>query len=268
MIDLLRKQFQEFESWKRLGEGADKLYLTLENLNRLELMGQNQTRKSLKIQESLEILRRPARPIVKTHILPGCEQWPDEMRAFADHLLGDADILYVYRDGRSVLTSLHLYMQFFHPAARCPISAFIRQELDGVNHVAAWSNHVRQWLAQPNVIPVKFEDVIQNTRETLDTLGQQLHAQPLYVEPLLPRRLRNIWESRWLRMTSRRPEPSTILGDGHNRKQKVSWRDEFTEEDRAFFHEHAGDVLIELGYEDSDAWITRAPSSQLPDTAR
>lgn len=257
-IDLLRKQFIEFRSWKRLGERADRLYLTLEHLARVGLMGVNQTKRALTIDQAIDILQRPRRPIVKTHSRPEFADWTEELRGFVDRLLDDADIIYVYRDARSVMESLHLYMQFFHEDARCPLGEFIRQEIDGVSHVQAWAEHVRQWLAVPGVIPLRFEDVIRDTRTQLARLGDVLHSEPLYVEPLLPRRLRSVWESRWLRFTSRRPEPSTILGDGYNRRTKINWREALTRADREFFHEHAGEMLIRLGYEPSDDWVDEA----------
>lgn len=261
-MDLLRKQFAEFKSYKRLGERADRLYLTLEHVGSVGMLVTKGPRRKISPATAIDILRRAKRPLVKTHSMPGFEDWQGESRQFVDELLRDADIYYIYRDGRSVIASLHLYMQYFHPDARAPISDFIRQELHGVNYVKGWADHVRAWLAVPGVRAIKFEDIMRNTRDVLAQIGNDLDIKPLYVEPLLPRRLKSIWESRWLRFTSTCPEPSTILGDGRNRKEKVKWREAFTREDRKFFHEQAGDMLIQLGYESSDAWIdgSQAPA--------
>lgn len=263
-IDLLRKQFAEFQSRKRLGEPLHRLYFTLELLNSRGLTGRRLRTGALSEQQALAIMRRPARPIVKTHALPGFDAWRPQFAAFVDEMLREADIYYIHRDGRDVLASLHTYMQFFHPEARCPLGQFIRQEIDGVNHVQAWADHVRAWIDQPAVRVLRFEDIVQDTAAVLKRIGSELGLKPRMVEPLLPRRLRNIWESRLLRFVSTCPEPSTILSDGYNRRTKVDWRTALSRDDRAFVHEQAGDVLVRLGYESSDGWITR----DVPDDRR
>jgi hypothetical protein len=47
-----------------------------------------------------------------------------------------------------------------------------------------------------------------------------------------------------------RPESTAIINGG-----RQDWHECFTPEDRAFFHREAGDLLVELGYESSDAWV-------------
>lgn len=268
-MDLLRKQFREFQSYKRLGERADRMYLTLEHVGSKGMMSAKGPRRSVDIETALMIMGRATRPLVKTHSMPGFDEWQGESRQFVDELMRDADIYYVYRDGRDVIASLHLYMQYFHPQARCSLGEFIRQDLNGVNFVHGWAEHVRAWLQVPGIRPVKFEDIMRNTRAVLIRLGEEMNIKPALVEPLLPRRLRNIWESRWLRFTSRCPEPSTILGDGYNRKQKAKWKTELSPSDRRFFHEQAGDALIQLGYESSDAWVgDQSASTPRADSAR
>jgi len=254
-IDLLRKQFPEFRSRKRLGEPLHRLYVTLEMLNRKGMISDRVLGRSLTEHHAVSIMRRAARPIIKTHSMPGFDDWRPQFTPFLDELLRDADIYYIYRDGRDVLASLHPYMQYFHPPARCPFSTFLRQEVNGVNHVQAWAQHVRAWLDQPGVRTLRFEDIVNDTRAVVERLGRELNVEPQYIEPLLPRRLRNIWESRALRFISTCPEPGTILSDGYNRRVKVDWHQTMTRADREFFHEQAGDVLIRLGYETSDAWV-------------
>lgn len=58
---------------------------------------------------------------------------------------------------------------------------------------------------------------------------------------------------RWARMIESQPESTAILGNYHQKSQK--WRQIFTQSDREFFHKEAGDLLIKLGYEESDNWV-------------
>ena len=45
-----------------------------------------------------------------------------------------------------------------------------------------------------------------------------------------------------------------MLGREKNR-DIVKWREAFTRDDRAFFHEGAGEMMAQLGYEPNDTWI-------------
>ena len=262
-IDLLRRQFAECQSWKWFGEQVHHLYLTLELINRHGFQGAR-SHASLSMRQAMRILRRPARPIVKTHALPDFQPWKPQFEPFINELMRDADVLYIVRDGRDVLASMHVYAQYFRADAHCPLSQFIRQESEGESYVAAWANHVRAWAAQPGVKVLRFEDIVRDTRRVVEQVGEYLKLEPLFVEPLLPRRLRHIWQSRWLRIASRRPEQTTILSDGYNRRVKSDWRAALGPEDRAYFHHRAGDVLLRFGYEDSDAWITQSPQQPAP----
>ncbi len=228
-LDTFRRQFRECRSWKYWGEPLDRLYLNLESLMRREgALGEAAARR---------ILRRAARPLVKTHALPGYRAFylPDEHHdlpaAWVEWLGREASVCYVYRDGRDVMCSYHLYMKGHDAAAYCSIGEFMRQRHGGASRVRAWADHVRAWLALPGV-----------------------HAVALVGQPWLPAPPTSLWALRRARLLSRRPETTAVRC--HPPTERLErWREAFTPEDRAFFHAEAGDLLLALGYETSDRWV-------------
>ena len=71
---------------------------------------------------------------------------------------------------------------------------------------------------------------------------------PVLKEPLLPEPFSSIWESRLARLFCARPESTAIInGESQN------W-------ENAFFHEQAGELLLDLEYESSADWAV-APAS-------
>ncbi len=240
-IDLLRKQFQECKSWKFLGETKNNLYLDIDPI----LMSPPLSERDRKL--ALHCLSRSQRPLVKTH---GSIPWLQSYNGWVEELVNGSDIFYVFRDGRKSLCSLHVFMKNYDPAARCSISEFVRQEVNGVSRPRIWANHVLNWIDRPNVRALKFEDIIKNPRQAITDIGQILGLTPLYVEPILPTSVKSRWQGLLATFTQTQPESTN-----HTPEEKpAKWTEEWTYEDRKFFHEQAGDLLIRLGYESSDRW--------------
>ncbi|MBD2156188.1 sulfotransferase domain-containing protein [Leptolyngbya sp. FACHB-16] len=254
-IDLLRKQFHECASWKYPGESLGHLYLPLEGLT--------VSTQKMERAMALGVLQRSQRPILKTHDHPTLTALSQQDPEWFDWIKTEATRLYIFRDGRDVLCSFHLYMQSFHAPSRCSLSEFLRQPDLKRTWIRRWVEHVERWLAEPDVTPLQFEKVLRQPFETLTLLGQVLDLTPKFHEPLLPRPYQNIWQSRWNRLTAQRPESTAILGFYKGQK-KQRWQQHFTRADREFFHQEAGALLIRLGYESSDDWIDRESRPNLP----
>lgn len=241
LIDLLRRQFSECNSWKWPLERLDRLYLNLDELKGTEHLVDEET--------ALHILTRTERPIVKTHAFPDFEigfletHEGDIASDWVEWVKNMGTILYMYRDGRDVVCSYQLFRSSFDPDARCDIGTFLRQEDHGLNRVSRWAQHVRQWIRQPNVHPIKFEDVIKDTEDTLKNMENLLGLSAKMKKPLLPRPFHSIWESRAARLFGIRPESTAII-NGNNK----DWQSVFTPEDESFFEEHAGDLMSKIGY--------------------
>jgi len=166
-IDVLRRQFLECSTWKYPGEPLDRLYLPLEGLTT--------PHQKLSLQTALKTLGRfsyeEARPLIKTHAYPALSHLASDYGELHHWIHQNAHKIYVVRDGRAVLCSLHLFMQSFEPQVRCSFSDFLRQEVNGISRVKAWANHVQTWINQPDVYVLKFEQLIQEPLQTLIDLG-------------------------------------------------------------------------------------------------
>lgn len=264
-IDLLRRHFGSCRILKRLGETTSHVYLPLDALYSGSA--------SVTDEEALRIVERAPRPIVKAHSV--CDDLPagtvtcrGRLGAYwIDWIEQNPTVIYVYRDGRDVLASMHLYMQSFDASTRVPFSQFIRQrDRFGHEHLGqgsepsrpgAWSRHVRRGLSQPHVLALSYESIVAETEHAILRLGQALGEEPEFAQPLLPRKLRSIWQMRWHRCFSRSPESTAILGT-HRRAEGRGWHPQMSEADRRFFHAEAGEMLAQLGYETSDAWVSSA----------
>jgi hypothetical protein len=257
LIDLFRKQFRECRSWKLMGENLNRLFLSLEALFNPSAPAPISDRKAVRV------LGRVERPLVKTHRpLPEIEPWAvDRMgergRVWASWLAERASFLYLYRDGRDVLRSWHQLSGRSDASARCTLGEFIRQIEGGVSRARAWAEHVRRSLEWPGVIPVRQEDIVREPRALLERFARDLELTPRYEEPLLPRKLRNQWHWRWVRLVGVRPEGAGGLvreGGAPHRH----WSELLSHDDRAFFHQEAGEMLVRLGYETSVDWVETA----------
>ncbi|MCC0176430.1 sulfotransferase domain-containing protein [Waterburya agarophytonicola K14] len=241
-IDLLRKQFKECQSSKKLGEPLNRLYCGLDPQNLLSDL------------QAFNILQQVKRPLVKTHCYPQFSYLSSEKISWVNWLKKEADIYYVLRDGRDVMCSLHLFMQSYDPSTRCSLSEFIRQKTGDTSRIKNWANHIKMWLDEPKVKILKFENVIKNTESVLENIQHDLELTPLHQQPILPTRIKSLWHGRWIILTQRKAESTAIIG--YYRGQKVSkWQTAFTLEDRKFINSEVGDLLIQLGYEKSNNWM-------------
>lgn len=253
-IDLLRKQFAECRSWKLPGEPTNRLFFSVEATMRTRGVGRMSEAKALRV------LRRAQRPIVKTHLVyddtATGEFAPNEYvrRRWEPWLRERGAWIYIHRDPREVMSSYQLIRQRNHPTARCSFPEFIRQKVDGMNVVASWAWHARRYLMRDDVLPLSFRQVVKETEATLKTIGERIGLTPQFRQPLLPRRLNGVRELRFNWLFRTRPE-STAQPGRHGNQQPVDWREALHRDDRRFFHEMAGDMLIDLGYEESEAWI-------------
>jgi len=253
-IDTLRLNFRQCSSWKLCGEPADRLYLDLDRL--LRAHGPDPTDLILKV------LRRAERPPIKTHKLPDCPPRRGTARfapgieaEMAAWLRESAIYIYLYRDGREVLCSLHQFMKGYAAEARVPLSQFIRQRPGGVGRVRAWAEHIRRWVDDPTVYCVAMEELQHCPERTMPGLAEKLGLRWDGGSVRRPANCGSTFIDRLRRRLAFRP-PSTAIAPDPRFDRPTSWRHAFTDADRAFFHKEADDLLIKLGYEDSDEWVT------------
>lgn len=198
--------------------------------------------------------------IVKTHALPDGDGWKDPAaREYLVRLLAELPTIYVYRDGRDVLTSLYHYIGAYEPrVAATPFGEFIRatytaEEAHGLNRTAFWQRHVLAWLDHGPTATVSYERLRHDVGGALGAIagdvgfemrsrvtpvplpGSQPRPGPLR---LLARRL--VKPFRRKRSTAISPRTGTSGG----------WRGSFGPGDGEWFLEIAGNAMQRLGYQD------------------
>ena len=243
-IDILRLNFTECHSWKLPFEAADHLYLNVDDR-----------------EPNLDAMTRVKRPLVKTHTLPDFVPlkplWNDETQInpdLADWLNHNAAFVYPYRDGRESLRSLYQFLNVEAWGEQMTFSKFLRQRANGISRPRAWAMHVMAWMERCPDACFAMERLLLEPREVV---GQIAHAanlpwadQTVCVPPAPKSQL--MW--RLARRASVFPNTTAIPGQaGPDAPGK--WQDIFSEADREFFHQEAGDLLIQLGYETSDRWV-------------
>ena len=101
----------------------------------------------------------------------------------------------------------------------------------------------RGWLAQPEVLCLKFEDLILDREPTLDRLLDYLETRGF--SPIKPRT-----EAIDSLKNAIAPRKSGTFRKG----VPGNWREYFTDSNKAMFNQVAGDLLIDLGYEQDRNW--------------
>jgi hypothetical protein len=161
--------------------------------------------------------------------------------------------LYVYRDGRDVMKSLHALVRETGAAAGVPLGPFIRQQEHGLSRPALWARHVSGWVAEASVHCVMMETLVRRPDVALSGAAERFGLRPDRARGWrLPNKPRTLLALRLARLFTRHPR-STAIAPG--RTVERPWQELFGRDDRAFFLREVGDLLIKLGYEESDDWV-------------
>jgi len=99
------------------------------------------------------------------------------------------------------------------------------------------------WLEQPDVLCLRFEDLILNKQSTLGKLLDYLELRSF--SPTMERA-----QAIHILEQAIAPEKSGTFRKG----QPGNWHEYFTEANKKFFKASTGDLLIRLGYEKDDNW--------------
>lgn len=166
---------------------------------------------------------------------------------------------FIYRDPRDVIVShvfyateihkghgMHAYYTEQLTSMEQRINAAIRgvQEPDAqLSSIRAKYEHYLGWLQQPEMMAVRFEELIDKRDAAL---GRMLdHLAERGFSPQLPRQ-----QAIALLAAAIEPRASGTFRRG----QPGEWREHFTEANKRTFKEATGDLLVRLGYEANDKW--------------
>ncbi|MEQ9468759.1 MAG: sulfotransferase domain-containing protein [Ekhidna sp.] len=139
--------------------------------------------------------------IVKSHLLAEETNLMDPTNRHQElikELFDKSHKLYVYRDGKDVLTSLY---HFVHPQRTVSFSEFLRGPNDHIakkvrepqsfdaNRVKYWSYHVHSWLTQPDAFSISYKDLQQNISKTFGDIFtfMNLPSREVYEKPAFPK---------------------------------------------------------------------------------
>jgi hypothetical protein len=126
----------------------------------------------------------------------------------------------------------------------------IQAAIHGIDEEGVHLTHIRgryqrylDWLKQPQVCVIRFEDLVSVPESQLHRVVDHLKAQGF--QPRVER-------SKAVDILQRQmaPEKSETFRKG----KPGAWREHFTERNKAEFKEVAGDMLIRLGYERDLSW--------------
>lgn len=165
---------------------------------------------------------------------------------------------FIYRDPRDMLVShiffatdmyeghgMHEYYQTlsdFDERLKVAITGINR---DGLYMVSVKQRYegVFQWLEQPSVLCIRFEELINDREQILNRMLDQVE-QTGYNIPT-PRQ-----KAVEILLETIQPKKSKTFRSG----KTGEWRKYFKDEHKALFKQVAGDLLIRLGYEKNNDW--------------
>lgn len=167
--------------------------------------------------------------------------------------------IFVYRDPRDMIVSHVFYatqmhtghwMHRYYTETLHTMEERINAAIQGVDEDGTELSDIRTkylaytgWLEQPQVLCMRFEDLILNREAALGRLLDYLEQRGF--TPQVDRS-----EAIPVLLEAIKPKKSGTYRKG----QPGNWREHFTSTNKALFKEQAGDLLLRLGYEQDDSW--------------
>jgi len=165
---------------------------------------------------------------------------------------------FIYRDPRDMLVSqvffatdmneehgMHKYYKSLPDFGERLKVAITGIDRDGLYMVGVKQRYasVFEWREQPNVMCIRFEDLINNRDATLDAMLDEVES--IGYEIPTPRE-----KALSILVKAIQPRKSHTFRSG----KTGGWREHFTEEHKNLFKDLTGDLLVKLGYERDNDW--------------
>ncbi|RPF71511.1 sulfotransferase domain-containing protein [Aurantiacibacter spongiae] len=170
---------------------------------------------------------------------------------FAPYFL-DGKVVYIVRDGRDTILSYYDYFQHIH-AYRGSFDQFLQKALAGRMRYGSWQDNVGSWYGyrdDPNMLLVRYEDMradpVAMAERILSFCG--IDADRAVCEAAVAASDVGKVHKTFQSWNSARGTGFSGGASGGGRKD---WRSRMTDDQNAFFQDHAGDLLEQLGYERS-----------------
>jgi len=165
---------------------------------------------------------------------------------------------FVYRDPRDLLVSqvffatemyeghgMHEFYKSLPDFGERLKIAITGIDRDGLKMVSVRQRYegVFEWLEQPSVMCLRFEDLIDNRDVFLNTMLDEVEKTGYKIPIQRERALKILVEAI-------QPKNSQTFRVG----KTGGWKEYFTEEHKSLFKDVAGDLLVKLGYEKNNDW--------------
>lgn len=165
---------------------------------------------------------------------------------------------FIYRDPRDMLVSqvffatdmheehgMHAFYKSLPDFGERLKVAITGIDRDGLKMVSVKQRYdgVFQWLEQPGVMCIRFEDLINNRDATLNAMLNEVAKTGFKISTPREKALQILIEAI-------QPRKSHTFRSG----KTGGWREHFSDEHKALFKEVAGELLVRLGYEENNDW--------------
>lgn len=165
---------------------------------------------------------------------------------------------FIYRDPRDMLISHIFFATDMHEGhgmheyyqTLSDFDARLKVAITGIDQDGLYMVSVRQryegvfqWLEQPAVLCIRFEELIHERERVVNQMLDQVEKTGYLIPTPRPKALEILLETI-------QPKKSKTFRSG----KTGEWRKYFKEEHKALFKEVAGDLLVRLGYEKDNNW--------------
>jgi hypothetical protein len=170
----------------------------------------------------------------------------------------DFATIFIYRDPRDMLVSHVFYatdlyqehgMNRYYTQLR-DMETRLKSAIEGVDQPEFFLSNVRErydsylgWLTQPDVLCIRFEDLVLEQDVTLARMLGFLEVRGLNLKIPREQAIGNL-------KNGINPSKSGTFRKG----KPGNWREYFSEENKERFKNVTGDLLLRLGYEDGENW--------------
>jgi len=165
---------------------------------------------------------------------------------------------FIYRDPRDMLVSQVFFATDMHEEhgmhdyykSLPDFGERLKVAITGIDQDGLYMVNVKQryasvfeWLEQPNVMCIRFEELINNRDATLDAMLDEVES--IGYEIPTPRE-----KAMAILVEAIQPRKSHTFRSG----KSGAWKEHFTDAHKALFKDVAGDLLVRLGYEANNDW--------------
>lgn len=233
VIDTIRRHFPVTRARRLWGKPVDHLYLNVERLTAGNRRFDDRT--------AHRILGKSARPLMKTHYSADfaetwCESETGPLAKKWREMLSTARVIYVFRDPRHVMVSYHQFLSPIDASVRgMTLGEFIRSEhwTGSCSKLEWWARHVRGWLHKPGILPLNYDDLLNDASAAIERLAAHLDEVPVLSQPLLPPKVSSILRARVNRLVSLSPSSTAIVADRRRFPARV-WDRHATDDDEKY----------------------------------